>query len=163
MEENLHTKYTPFTYNDITLNKKPPITKQNLCIFFIIIGRVECIGRNGHVWIMGKLNSITIQAAFPLPHINEKFGVECNSNVPTSSNMAQIYLQWVMKEIDIKKTVLRAGMSGLYNFPCTPFYLSNALFRWSTVCHLAAIFRCLYFCSRFKCYARSDWVGVQQV
>ena len=26
-KENLHTKYTPFTYNDGTLNKKPPIMK----------------------------------------------------------------------------------------------------------------------------------------
>ena len=43
MKENLHTKYTPFTYNDVTLNKMLPITKQNLCIFFFIIGRVECI------------------------------------------------------------------------------------------------------------------------
>ena len=34
MKENLHTKYIPFTYNDVTLNKKPPITKQNLHIFF---------------------------------------------------------------------------------------------------------------------------------
>ena len=33
-KENLHTKYTPFTYNDITLNEKPPIMKQNLHIVF---------------------------------------------------------------------------------------------------------------------------------
>ena len=43
MKENLSTKYTPFTYKYITLNEKPPITKQNLHIFFFIIGRVECI------------------------------------------------------------------------------------------------------------------------
>ena len=40
--ENLHTKYTPFAYNDVTLNEKLPIMKQNLCIFFFIIGGVEC-------------------------------------------------------------------------------------------------------------------------
>ena len=34
MKKNLHTKYTPFTYNDITLNEKPVIPKQNLHIFY---------------------------------------------------------------------------------------------------------------------------------
>ena len=33
MKENIHTKYTPFTHNDIALNEKPPIMKQNLYIF----------------------------------------------------------------------------------------------------------------------------------
>ena len=42
MKENLCTKYTPFTYYDITLNEKLPIMKQNLCIFCFVIGRVEC-------------------------------------------------------------------------------------------------------------------------
>ena len=42
MKENLCTKYTPFTYKYIILNKNPPITKQNLRIFFFIIDRVEC-------------------------------------------------------------------------------------------------------------------------
>ena len=32
-KENLHTKYTPFTSNDVALNEKL-ITKQNLCILF---------------------------------------------------------------------------------------------------------------------------------
>ena len=41
-KENLHTKCIPFTYNDIALNEKPPIVKQNLCIFFFIIDGVEC-------------------------------------------------------------------------------------------------------------------------
>ena len=36
MKENLHTKYTPFTYNDIALYEKPPITKQNLHTFFLL-------------------------------------------------------------------------------------------------------------------------------
>ena len=42
MKENLCTKYFPFTYNDLVLNEKPPIMKENLRIFFIFIGRVEC-------------------------------------------------------------------------------------------------------------------------
>ena len=33
-KENLHTKYFPFTYKYITLNKKQPVMKENLCIFF---------------------------------------------------------------------------------------------------------------------------------
>ena len=41
MKENLCTKYFPFTYNDVTLNEKPAIMKENIHIFFII-GRVEC-------------------------------------------------------------------------------------------------------------------------
>ena len=42
-KENLCTKYTPFIYKYVVLNEKPPIMKQNLHIFFFIIGRVECI------------------------------------------------------------------------------------------------------------------------
>ena len=42
MKDNPHTKYFPFTYNDIALNEKQPIMKENLCIFFFIIGGVEC-------------------------------------------------------------------------------------------------------------------------
>ena len=30
-------------YKDVALNKKPPITKENLRIFFFVIGGVECI------------------------------------------------------------------------------------------------------------------------
>ena len=33
-KENLCTKYFPFTYKYITLNEKPPVMKENLCIFF---------------------------------------------------------------------------------------------------------------------------------
>ena len=43
VKENLHTKYFPFTYNYISLKEKSPIMKGNLCIYFFIIGRVECI------------------------------------------------------------------------------------------------------------------------
>ena len=41
-KENLCTKYTPFSYKYVVLNEKPPKTKQNLRIFFFVIGRVEC-------------------------------------------------------------------------------------------------------------------------
>ena len=34
--------YTPFTYNDVALDEKPPITKQNLRIIFFVVGGVEC-------------------------------------------------------------------------------------------------------------------------
>ena len=46
MKENLHTKYTPFTpftYNDVALNEKPLIMKENLSMFFFIIHEAECI------------------------------------------------------------------------------------------------------------------------
>ena len=49
MKENLHTKYFPFTYNDVALNEKPPIMKENLCIFIFIIGGVECICYLGQI------------------------------------------------------------------------------------------------------------------
>ena len=43
LKENVCTKYTTNTYKYVALNEKLPITKQNLSIFFFIIGRVECI------------------------------------------------------------------------------------------------------------------------
>ena len=43
MKENLCTKYLPFTYKYIALNKKLPITRENIRIYFFVIGRVECI------------------------------------------------------------------------------------------------------------------------
>ena len=33
-KENIHTKYTQFTYKYVALHKKLPIMKQNLCILF---------------------------------------------------------------------------------------------------------------------------------
>ena len=73
-----------------------------------------------------KLNSITIRDAFPLPHIDEALQVVHNCNVFTSFDLAQGYLQLAMAEDDIKKTAFRAGSSGLYEFTCMPFGLSNA-------------------------------------
>ena len=73
-----------------------------------------------------KLNSITIQDAFPLPCIGEALQVVHNCNVFTSFNLAQGYLLLAMAEDDIKKTTFRAGSSGLYEFTYVPFGLSNA-------------------------------------
>ena len=72
-----------------------------------------------------KLNSITIRDAFPLPCIDEALQVVHNCNVFTSFNLVQGYLQLAMAD-DIKKTAFRAGSSGLYEFTCMPFGLSNA-------------------------------------
>ena len=73
-----------------------------------------------------KLNSITIRDAFPLPCIDETLQVVHNFNVFTSFDLVQGYLQLAMAEDDIKKTTFRAGSSGLYEFTCMPFGLSNA-------------------------------------
>ena len=43
-----------------------------------------------------------------------------SSNVFTSFDMAQRYLQLAMTEDDIKKTAFRAGSSGLYEFTHRP-------------------------------------------
>ena len=48
MKENLCTKYTPFTYKYIVLNENPPITKQNLHIFFFVIDGAECMDRQDY-------------------------------------------------------------------------------------------------------------------
>ena len=73
-----------------------------------------------------KLNSITIRDAFPLPHIDEALQAVHNCNVFTSFDLVQGYLQLAMAEDDIKKTAFRAGSSGLYEFTCMHFGLSNA-------------------------------------
>ena len=62
---------------------------------------------------MGNLISITIQDAFPLPHIDKALKVVYNCNVFTSFNLVQGYLQLAMAEDDIRKTAFRAGSLGL--------------------------------------------------
>ena len=52
--------------------------------------------------------------------------VHC-SNVITSFDLAQGYLQSEMAEDDIKKTAFRAGSSNLCDFTTMPFVLSNAV------------------------------------
>ena len=69
-----------------------------------------------------KLNSITIKDAFPLPHIGKALQVVHRSNVFTSFNLVQGYLQLAMTEEDIKVTTFRACSSGLYEFTHMPFW-----------------------------------------
>ena len=54
-----------------------------------------------------KLNSITIRDAFPLPHTDEALQVVHISNVFTSFDLVQGYLQLAMAEDDIKKMAFR--------------------------------------------------------
>ena len=72
------------------------------------------------------LNAITVHDSFPLPRIEEalqavKAAVWFNSFI-----LAQGYLQLAMDEVDIMKTAFCVGLSGLYEFTCMPFGLSNA-------------------------------------
>ena len=73
-----------------------------------------------------KLNSITIRSAFPSPCIDKALQAVHSSNVFTSFDLVQGYLQLAMAEDDIKKTSFRASSSGLCEFTCMPFGLSNA-------------------------------------
>ena len=73
-----------------------------------------------------KLNSMMVRDAFPIPRIDEALQAVHSSNWFSSFNLAQGYLQLVMEESDIKKTAFRAGSTGLYEFTCMPFGLSNA-------------------------------------
>ena len=43
----------------------------------------------------------------------------------TSFDLAHVYLQLAMDEADIHKTTFQAGSSGLYEFTCMHFGLSN--------------------------------------
>ena len=80
-----------------------------------------------------KLNSIMVRDTFPLPRIDEVLQVVHSSNWFTSVDFAQGYLQLAMEEGNIQKTAFRIGSSGLYEFTCMPFGLSNA---GSSFCHL---------------------------
>ena len=73
-----------------------------------------------------KLNSITVRDAFPLPRIDEALQTVHSSNWFLSFDLAWGYLQLAMEESNIKKTALRAGSMGLYEFTQMPFGLSNA-------------------------------------
>ena len=81
------------------------------------LGRFVCVDDR-------RLNSI--RDAFPLLHIDEALQVVHSSNVFTSFNLVQGYLQLAMAGDDIKKTAFTAGSSGLYEFIHMPFSLSNA-------------------------------------
>ena len=64
----------------------------------------------------GKLNTISIRDSFPLPRIEEALQAVQAAMWFTSFDLAQGYLQMAMEEEDMKKTVFRAGLSGLYEF-----------------------------------------------
>ena len=73
-----------------------------------------------------KLNSITIWNTYALPCIDETLQEVHSSNVFTSFDLAQRYLQLAMAEDNIKEIALRADSSGLYKCTYIPFGLSNA-------------------------------------
>ena len=64
--------------------------------------------------------------SFPLPCIEEALQAVKAAVWFTSIDLAQGYLQLAMEEADIHKTAFCAGSSGLYEFTCMPFGLSNA-------------------------------------
>ena len=71
------------------------------------------------------LNAVTVCDSFPLPRIEEALQAVKVAVWFTSFNLAQGYLQLAMDEVDIHKTTFWAGSSGLYEFTCMPFSLSN--------------------------------------
>ena len=66
-----------------------------------------------------------IRNSFPLPRIEEALQAVKSAMWFTSFDLAQGYLQLAMDEVDIHKTAFHAGSSGLYEFTCMPFGLSN--------------------------------------
>ena len=79
------------------------------------------------------LNAVTIRDSFPLPRIEEALQAVKAAVWFTSFDLAQGYLQLAMDEADIHKTAFHAGSSGLYEFTCMPFGLSNV---GASFCHL---------------------------
>ena len=80
-----------------------------------------------------KLNAISICDSFPLPRIKEALQAVQAAVWFSSFDLAQGYLQMAMEEEDIPKTAFRNGSSGLYEFTCMPFRLTNA---GVSFCHL---------------------------
>ena len=74
-----------------------------------------------------------VRDAFPLHKIDEALQAVHSSNWFSSFDLAQGYLQLAMEESNIKKTAFKASSTGLYEFTCMPFGLSNA---GSSFCHL---------------------------
>ena len=72
-----------------------------------------------------KLNAISICDSFPLPCVEEALQAIQAAVWFSSFDLAQGYLQMAMEEEDIEKTAFRAGSSGLYEFTCMPFRLTN--------------------------------------
>ena len=67
-----------------------------------------------------------VRDAFPLPQINEALQAVNNCQWVTSFDLAQGYFQMPVAESDFYKMAFRAGSSGLYEFTCMPFGLSNS-------------------------------------
>ena len=90
----------------------------------------------GEIWLcvdFRALNTITVHDSLPLPHIEEALQAVKVAVWFTSFDFVQGYLQLAMLESDIHKTTFRAGSSGLYEFTCMPFGLSNS---GASFCHL---------------------------
>ena len=102
----IHPSHSPYALKVVIVHKKS--REIQLCIDF------------------RALNAITIHNSFPLPRIEEALQAVKAAVWLTSINLAQGYLQLTMDEADILKTAFHAGSSGLYEFTCMPFGLSNA-------------------------------------
>ena len=63
--------------------------------------------------------------SFPVPRIEEALQAVKAAVWFTSFDLARGYLQLAMDEADIMKTTFHLGSSGLYEFTCIPFGLSN--------------------------------------
>ena len=74
-----------------------------------------------------------VRDAFPLPHVDEALQAVHNCQWFTSFDLVQGYLLMPVEEADIPQTAFRAASSGLSEFTCMPFGLSNS---GSSFCHL---------------------------
>ena len=83
-----------------------------------------------------KLNAISFQDSFLLPHIKEALQAVQAAVWFSSFDLTQAYLQMAMEEADIRKMAFLAGSSGLYKFTCMPFRLTNT---GASFCHLMEI------------------------
>ena len=92
--------------------------------------------KTGEIWLcidFHALNAITVSDSFPLPRNEEALQAVKAVVWFTSFDLTQGYLQLAMDEADIHKTAFHVGSSGLYEFTCMPFGLSNA---GASFCHL---------------------------
>ena len=60
----------PFTYKYVALNEKLPIMKQNLHIFFFVIGRVECTSHEGSIVLSCK-TSLKLNMIHPCSNLDQ--------------------------------------------------------------------------------------------
>ena len=101
----IHPSHSPYASQVVIVHKKSG--EIHLCIDF------------------RALNAVTVCDSFPLPRIEEALQAIKVVVWLTSFDLAQGYLQLAMDEVDIHKTAFWAGSSGLYEFTCMPFSLSN--------------------------------------